>query len=78
MITLIDKQIDLNAACEKANWHNATAIESLISQGIDREDAAAFVAYAFNEKAIKDGGIPDTNDSSDLLTADQDDRISVK
>ena len=44
---MIDEKIDLTKACVDANWHQATAIDNLIAQGLSRVDAEAFADFRF-------------------------------
>lgn len=66
----IDGKVDLTKACTDAHWHLATAIETLIAQGIERADAEAFAAFIFNEAATVSACR-----SEDLVTDEQWERL---
>lgn len=74
---LIDGRIDLRKVCSEADWHHATCVDLLVAAGIAANDAAAFADFAINEHAIECDGKVDTYSSDELLTADQDDRLSL-
>lgn len=62
--------ISLDDICEDANWHLASAIRAARTAGFNDADAPAFVAFAFNEAAIHNGGTTDC-ESQSLLSDDQ-------
>ena len=67
----LDGHIDLDDVCEQAGWHRATAISILQDKGIAAQDAIAFVAFTFADRAeVCD------EPAGDLLTAAQWDRLT--
>lgn len=72
---LVDGAIDLTSAAEGAQWHRQTTVETLLSQGLNSEDAQAFTEFIFEEEAGATGGGTTYDSPEEALTADQWDRL---
>ena len=72
----LDNTIDLEQIIEKSGYHHATAVDALIETGVTRDDAEAFVTYAFDEHACLNGGDPSIYPTEESLTDAQWNRIS--
>jgi len=69
---LVDGRVDLTATCASTGWHRGSTIRSLITAGISRTDAEAFVAFRFALSAR--GG----RDPESYLTDEQNARLTAE
>ena len=67
--------LNITEICRGAEWHLATAIDAAMAAGLSREDAEAFVNFAFCEYAAANGGVAD--DGDDYITNAQWERLEL-
>lgn len=73
MLWVIDDTVDLTGACERASWHLGSAIDALVTAGLPRRDAEAYVEFAFSDHAVYDDQRP-----QECLSDEQWNRLTVE